>query len=122
MMKQIILPILLIALLPLILKLLIKLRCGFAIGYIVLANTLLRDWSSNNAQLSDGILFAIVALTLLSWGVTIYKKVAEHYGFSRVDRKRGKLLIAQLKAAHSAGVPMDKIFIKAADGLPIVKY
>jgi len=120
--KQIILPILLIALLPLILKLLIKLRCGFAIGYIVLANTLLHDWSSSNTKLSNDILFVIVAVTALSWGVTLYKKVAEHYGFSRADRLRGKLLVAQLKAAHSAVIPTNDLTIKPAGGLPIVKY
>lgn len=122
MIKQIILPLLLIALLPLILKLLIKLRCGFAIVYIVLANTLLREWASSNTQLSDGILFAIVALTLLSWGVTIYKKLAERYGFSRAARQREKLLAAQLKAARSAGVPRNAIRIRSIDGLPIAKY
>ena len=122
MMKQIILPILLIALLPLILKLLIKLRCGFAIGYIVLANTLLRDWSSSNTQLSDFILFAIVAVTALSWGLTIYKKIAEHYGFSGANRQREKILVSQLKAAHSAGVKLDEVAVKSVNGLPIVKY
>ena len=122
MMKQIILPVLLIALLPLILKLLIKLRCGFSIGYIILANTLLRDWASNNTRLSDGILFAIVAITLLSWGVTIYKKLAERWGFSRTARQREKLLAAQLKAAMSAGVPTEKISIQSKGGLPVVKY
>lgn len=122
MMKQIILPLLLIALLPLIMKLLIKLRCGFAIVYIVLANTVLRDWASNNTRLSDGILFAIIALTLLSWGVTIYKRLAEHYGISRVAKQREKLLVAQLKAARSAGVPTDEIRIQTKARLPVVKY
>ena len=122
MMKQIVLPVLLIALLPLILKLLIKLRCGFAIGYIILANTLLRDWASSNTRLSDGILFAIVALTLLSWGVTIYKKLAERYGFIRASRQRERLLAAQLKAAQSAGVPTSEIRIHAKGGFPVVKY
>jgi len=122
MMKQIILPILLIALLPLILKLLIKLRCGFVIGYIVLANTLLRDWSSSNTQLSDGILFAILAVTLLSWGVMIYKKISEHYGFSRVTKRRDKLLAGQQKAAPSAGVSMVDIRIGLAYRQPIIRY
>ncbi|NCB26704.1 MAG: hypothetical protein EOM62_14725 [Bacteroidia bacterium] len=111
-MKQIILPLLLIAILPLILKLLVKLRCGFAIVYIVLANTLLRDWASGNTRLSDGILFAIIALTVLSWGVTIYKRLAERYGFSRAARQREKLLTAQLNAARSAGVPIGEIRIQ----------
>lgn len=122
MMKQIIIPVLLIVLLPLILKLLIKLRCGFAIGYIVLANTVLRDWANSNIQLSDGILFAIIALTLLSWGVTIYKKLAEHCGFSRAARQKEMLLAAQLKAARSAGVPTEEIRIQTKAGLPVVKY
>ncbi|MEA4894000.1 MAG: hypothetical protein VB064_01925 [Oscillospiraceae bacterium] len=122
MMKQIILPLLLIALLPLILKLLIKLRCGFAIVYIVLANTVLRDWASSNTRLSDGILLAIIVLTLISWGVTIYKKLAEHYGFSRAAKQRKKLLAAQLKAAQSAGVPTGKVKIHFYDGLPLVRY
>lgn len=122
MMKQIVLPIMLIALLPLILRLLIKLRFGFAIVYIVLANTLLRDWASSNTQLSDGILFVILAVTLLSWGMTIYKKIAEHYGFSRTAWQREKLLAAQLKSAWSAGVPTGEIRIQAKGGLPVVKY
>ena len=121
-MKQIILPVLLIALLPLILKLLIKLRCGFAMVYIVLANTLLRDWASSNTRLSDGILFAIVAITILSWGVTKYKKFAEHHGFSRAAKQREKLLIAQLKALRSVGVQTEKIRIQSKGGLPLVKY
>ncbi len=107
--------------LPLILKRLTD-RLGFALGYIILANTLLRDWASSNTRLSDGVLFAIIALTLLSWGVTIYKKLAEHYGFSRASKQREKSLAAQLKAAHSAGVPTDEIRIQTKTGLPVVKY
>lgn len=115
-MKQIIIPILLIALLPLILKLLIKLRCSIAIVYIVMANTVLRDWASNNTRLSDGILFAIIALTLLSWSVTIYKKLAERYGFSRAARQGEKRLATQLKAVRSAGIPTDEIRFQAKAG------
>jgi len=112
---------LLIVLLPLILKLLIKLRFGFAIAYIVLTNTLLRDWASNNTRLSDGILVAVIALTLLSWGMTIYKRLAEHFGLSRAAKQREKLLAVQLKATRSAGVPTSEIRIQVKDELPLVK-
>ncbi|MEG2367535.1 MAG: hypothetical protein RSB53_05400 [Oscillospiraceae bacterium] len=122
MFKQIIFPILLIASLPLLLKLLVKLRLGLVLLYIVLANTLLLDWVSGNAQLSDGILFALVGVTALSWLVTLYQKVAEHFGFSRADRRRQQLLTAQLRAAKSAGVPLRDVTVRSADGLPIVKY
>lgn len=122
MIKHFVLPILLIVLLPIILKLLIKLRCGIAIGYIVLANTLLRDWANNNTWLSDVILFAILTVTMLSWGMTIYKKISEHYGFSTAVRQNEKLLATQLNAARSAGVPTGNLIINSAAGLPIVKY
>ena len=121
-MKQIILPLLLIALLPLILRLLIKLRCEFAIVYVVLTNTALRDWASSNTRLSDGILFAIITFTILIWGVTIYRKLAERYGFSRVARQRKKLLAEQLRAIRSAGIATDKIRVRTNDGIQVVKY
>ena len=56
MFKQIIFPILLIALLPLVLKLMIRLRLGIALVYIALANTLLMDWATAHVTLSNAIL------------------------------------------------------------------
>ena len=74
MFRQIIFPILLVALLPVLLRLLIKLRLGVALTYVVLGNTLLLDWTAQHTTLADGILFAILAGTALSWGVTLYRK------------------------------------------------
>ena len=122
MFKQIIFPILLIALLPLILRLMIKLRLGIAIVYVVLANTLLFDWATANVTLSNGILFGILGLTALSWIVTLYRKAGDHFGFSRTARQQEKLLAAQLRAAHADGVASESLRIHAVDGVPIVKY
>lgn len=122
MFKQILLPILLIALLPLIMKLMIKLRLGIAIVYVVLANTLLFDWATANVTLSNGILFGILGLTALSWLITLYRKAGDHFGFSRVARQQEQLLAAQLRAAHADGIAPEDIRIHAVDGVPIVKY
>ena len=122
MFKQIVFPILLIALLPLILKLMIKLRLGTAIVYSVLANTLLFDWATANVTLSNGILFGILVLTALSWLITLYRKAGDHFGFSRMARRQEQLLAAQLRAAHADGIASEDIRIHAVDGVPIVKY
>lgn len=74
MFRQIIFPILLVLLLPVWLRLLIKLRLGVALAYVVLGNTLLFDWTTQHTSLADGILFAILAGTVLSWSITFYRK------------------------------------------------
>ena len=122
MFKQIIFPILLIAFFPIILKLMVKLRLLPAMLYAVLGNTFFLSWSAENRVLADGILFALLALTALSWLVTLYRKAAERFGFSRTQRQRNKFLSEQLRTAKSVGFPMDKIRVKCTDGLPIIKY
>jgi hypothetical protein len=122
MFKQIIFPILLIALLPLILKLMLKLRLGIAIAYVVLGNTLLMDWATANVTRSNGILFGILGLTALSWLVTLYRKAGDHFGFSCMARQQERLLAAQLRAAHADGVAPENICIQVNDGVPVVKY
>lgn len=76
MFKQIVFPILLIAFFPIILKLMVKLRLLPAMLYAVLGNTFFLSWSAENRVLADGILFALLALTALSWLVTLYRKAA----------------------------------------------
>ena len=76
MFRQIIFPILFFLLLPLWFKLLIKLRLGPALVYVILGNTVWLDWAAHHTALADGILFAILGVTALSWLVTFYRKSA----------------------------------------------
>lgn len=78
MFRQIIFPILFFLLLPLWFKLLIKLRLGPALVYVVLGNTVWLDWAAHHTALADGILFAILGITALSWLVTFYHKIRDH--------------------------------------------
>lgn len=122
MFKQILFPILLIALLPLILKLLMKLRLCIALAYAVLANTVWIDWATAHVTLSNGILFAILGVTALSWLVTLYRRAGEHFGFSHAARQQEQLLSAQLRAARADGVAPESIRIQSTNGVPVVKY
>ena len=70
MFHQIIFPLLLILLLPLWLRLLVRLRLGPAVWL---------DWAAHHTALADGILFAILGATALSWGVTFYRRIRENY-------------------------------------------
>ncbi len=79
MFHQIIFPLLLILLLPLWLRLLVRLRLGPALIYVVLGNTVWLDWAAHHTALADGILFAILGATALSWGVTFYRRIRENY-------------------------------------------
>ena len=78
MFRQSMFPILFFLLLPLWFKLLIKLRLGPALVYVVLGNTVWLDWAAHHTALADGILFAILGVTALSWLVTFYRKIRDH--------------------------------------------
>lgn len=120
--KQILLPILLVACLPLILKLLVRLRLGFALLYVVIANTLLIPWVSENTTLSDGILGVILVCTALNWLVTIHTKLTERFGTSSAIGGQERFLTAQLRKARRDGVANEDISIVTVDGLPMVQY
>lgn len=122
MMKQIILPILLIALLPLILKLLIKLRFGFVLLYIILGNTVFFRWSSEHQELANIILFILIGITVLRLCVITYKKIAEHFGFSKEDRQMARYLKDELRIARELGVANEEITITTKNSNPQVKY
>lgn len=79
MFKQIIFPLLLVLLLPLWLRLLVRLRLGPAIIYVILGNTVWLDWAARHTTLADGILYTILGITALSWGVTFYHRIRENY-------------------------------------------
>ena len=79
MFKQIIFPLLLVLLLSLWLRLLVRLRLGPAIIYVILGNTVWLAWAAQHTALADGILFTILGITALSWGVTFYHRIRENY-------------------------------------------
>lgn len=119
--KQILLPILFFICLPLIIKLLVRLRFGFVLLYVVIANTVFFAWTSENADLSDGIFIALITLTILSWVITFVRKSLTYAGEKRIERGNEALIVAQLRKARQDGYSNEDISIVSMDGLPIVQ-
>jgi hypothetical protein len=77
-------------LLPILLRLAVRLRLGIPILYALGMLTVFHSWYQANTALADGIFFALVGLTALSWVVTAARKV---YGW--LDER-----LAEQAAAH----------------------
>ena len=90
-------------LLPILFRLALKLRLGIPMLYIVLALTVLHDWTRANPELADGILFALVGLAALSWVVTGARKLCEIIDQCREDRAAAELFAHQIRQARASG-------------------
>lgn len=89
--------------LPVLFRLALRLRLGIPMLYIVLALTVLHDWTRANPVLADGILFALVGLVALSWVVTGLRKICDFIGQCREDRAAAELFAHQVRQARIAG-------------------
>lgn len=89
--------------LPVLFHLALRLRLGIPILYIVLALTVLHDWTRANPVLADGILFALVGLVVLSWVVTGLRKICDFIGQCREDRAVAELFAHQVRQARANG-------------------
>ena len=77
-------------LLLILLRLAVRLRLGIPILYALGMLTVFHSWYQTHTALADGIFFALVGLTALSWVVTAARKV---YGW--LDER-----LAEQAAAH----------------------
>ena len=62
-------------LLPMLLRLAIRLRLGIPILYALGMLTVFHSWYQTHTALADGIFFALVGLSALSWVATAARKV-----------------------------------------------
>ncbi len=89
--------------LPLILRLMIRLRLGIPMLYVVLMLTVFHGWYQANAALADGIFFALVGLTALSWVVTAGRKLYDVFIGFREERAMVELLADRVRQARASG-------------------
>ena len=90
-------------LLPILFRLALKLRLGIPMLYIVLALTVLHDWTRANPELADGILFALVGLVALSWVVTGAWKICNFISQCWEDRAEAELFAQRVRQARASG-------------------
>lgn len=103
MMTQIFMLCAVLFLLPVLFRLAIKLRLGIPMLYIVLALTVLHDWTRANPELADIVLFALVGLVILSWVVTGARKVCGFIGQCWEDRAEAELFAQRVRQARASG-------------------
>ena len=91
------------ALLPLLLRLALRLRLGIPLLYSVLMLTVFHSWYQAHTALGDGILFAMVGLAVLSWVVTLARKIAGAVSESLEELAAAKQLASRVRQARLSG-------------------
>ena len=90
-------------LLPILFRLALKLRLGVPMLYALLALTVFHGWYQAHTVLADGIFFAMVALTALSWVVTLLRHLWDLLEDWREERAAAELLAYRVRQARAAG-------------------
>ena len=90
-------------LLPILFRLALKLRLGIPILYTLLMLTVFHGWYQAHAALADGIFFALIGLTALSWVVTLLRRLWELLEDWREERAMAELLAYRVRQARAAG-------------------
>jgi pilus assembly protein TadC len=82
-----------------------KLRLTLPIICFLLFSTVLNKWASEHETLSFIILFSLLGLTVLSWIVSLIKKIRH-----KRDEKYFEDDVAwQIRRAREMGIPLDKV-------------
>jgi pilus assembly protein TadC len=82
-----------------------KLRLTLPIICFLLFSTVLNKWASEHETLAYIILFSLLGLTVLSWIVSLIKKIR-----SKRDEKYFEDDVAwQIRRAREMGIPLDKV-------------
>jgi pilus assembly protein TadC len=82
-----------------------KLRLTVPIICFLLFSTVLNKWASEHETLSFIILFSLLGLTVLSWIVSLIKKIRH-----KRDEKYFEDDVAwQIRRAREMGIPLDKV-------------
>lgn len=90
-------------LLPILFRLALKLRLGVPMLYAVLMLTAFHGWYQAHTALADGIFFALIGLTALSWVVTLLRRLWELLEDWREERAMAELLAYRVRQARAAG-------------------
>ena len=96
-------------LLPILFRLALKLRLGIPMLYALLALTVFHGWYQAHTALADGIFFALVGITALSWVVTLLRHLWELLEDWREERARAELLAYHVRQARASGQSAVKI-------------
>lgn len=90
-------------LLPILFRLALKLRLGIPMLYALLMLTAFHGWYQAHTALADGIFFALVGIAVLSWVVTLLRRLWGVLEDWREERAMAELLAYRVRQARAAG-------------------
>ncbi len=90
-------------LLPILFRLALKLRLGIPMLYAVLMLTVFHGWYQVHTALADGIFFAMLGAVVLSWVVTLLRRLWDLLEDWREERAMADLLAYRVRQARAAG-------------------
>ena len=90
-------------LLPILFRLALKLRLGIPMLYAVLMLTAFHGWYQAHTALADGIFFAMAGIAVLSWVVTLLRRLWDLLEDWREERAMADLLAYRVRQARIAG-------------------
>ena len=90
-------------LLPILFRLAVKLRLGIPMLYAVLMLTAFHGWYQAHIALADSIFFALVGVAVLSWVVTLLRRLWGVLEDWREERAMAELLAYRVRRARAAG-------------------
>ena len=90
-------------LLPILFRLALKLRLGIPMLYAALMLTAFHGWYQAHTPLADAIFFALVGLAVLSWMVTLLRRLWDLLEGWREERAMADLLAYRIRQARAAG-------------------
>lgn len=112
MLKQILILIAVLALLPLALKLAVKTRLIVPLLYAAVVAFFFPIWAEAHTVLSFGILGLLILFVAVSWLWPVFSRIRE-------ERMMKKALLLQIDAARKAGA--EQMSVTVNDGIPIVR-
>ena len=90
-------------LLPLLLRLAVFLRLQLPLLYHAAVYTVLRPWYLTHPVLAEGILYGLMALTVLSWLVTLFHHIWDFAEARSVDRAAVERFRERVRQARRSG-------------------
>lgn len=112
MLKQILVVIIVLALLPLALKLAVKTRLIVPLLYMAVTAVFFPAWATEHELLSFGLLGLLLFLVIISWLWPVLSRL-------RDERLIKKALLLQVQAARKASA--EPLSVSVIDGVPIVR-
>ena len=89
--------------LPILFRLALKLRLGLPMLYALLSLTVFHGWYQANTALADGIFFALVGLVILSWIVTLIRRLGDIIEDWRSEHAAAELFAYRVRQARANG-------------------